>query len=188
MPDFDSMYPSRFLKGTTIADRPRPIRIVAAMPTTLEGEKGEKATCVIQYRAPWSLADGKIVDKPGTGEIVWCKSNAWLTAAALGGERDYTKWQNRVISIWFDPSVRLGNKVVGGIRVFGSPELTKAIIVDVKRPRRSKPDRYRLVPTDARTGLPKQGFEAPEQHEQGDDGPPMFDEPPMEQREPGAEG
>lgn len=135
MPDYEALYPGRFLKGRAL-EAPKVIRIVSVAATDLEGEDGTKAKAVLKYKA----ADGD-------GEIVWCKTNAALTAAALG-ERDFTKWPGHLVTIYFDPSVRFGAETTGGIRVMGSPELKSAKEVEIKRPRRKKPDVFRLVPTD----------------------------------------
>jgi len=189
MADFDALYPGRFLKGRVL-DRPRVIRIVSVVGTALEGEKGVKATGVLKYRGGFSIRDGKLVDDPkGEGEIVWCKSNAALTAAALG-ERDYEKWGGHLITIWFDPEVDMGGKAVGGIRVFGSPEMTQTKRVEISRPRRKKPDIYILRPTD-KAGRPLDSKSEPtrqQPEQQFDAGEPV---PPPEEdwgREVGADG
>lgn len=135
MADYETLYPGRFLKKEALP-APKMIRIVAVTSTDLENDKGameQKVT--VKYKA----ADGE-------GEIVWCKTNAALTAAALG-TRDYEQWIGKVITIFHDPSVRFGGKNVGGVRVFGAPTMTKPLTVEIKMPRRKKPDIYKLVPT-----------------------------------------
>lgn len=137
---YDELWPGRFRKGTTLA-QPMTIRIVSLGGEQLEGDDGVKSKGVLRYRAKG--ADGGVVEE----EIVFCKTNAILTAAILGTP-DYTEWPGHLITIHFDPSVAIGKDRVGGIRVFGSPELKKTIKVDVKRPRRKKPETYVLQPTD----------------------------------------
>lgn len=134
MADYETLYPGRFLKKEALP-APKTIRIIDVIQTVLEGEKGQETKVVIKYR-----------DKTGDGEIVWCKTNAALTAHALN-ERDAEKWKGRLITIYNNPNVDLAGRKVGGIRVYGSPELTKAITVEIKRPRRKKPEVYQLVPT-----------------------------------------
>jgi hypothetical protein len=147
VPDFDALYPGRFLKGRVL-ERPRVIRIVSVTGAALEGEKGMKATGILKYKGNFSIKDGRLVEgETGTGEIVWNKSNSALTAAALS-ERNYEKWANRLIAIWFDPAVEMGKEAVGGIRVYGSPEMKTALRVEIPRPRRRTPDVYMLYPTD----------------------------------------
>jgi hypothetical protein len=135
MPDYSVLYPSRFMKKEAL-ESPKVIRITKVTATVLEGEKGAENKVVVAYKA-----------LDGEGEIVWCKTNAELTAHALG-TRDYEKWVGRLLTIYNNPNVDLGGKKVGGIRVWGSPELTKAIKVEIKRPRRKKGEVYHLVPTD----------------------------------------
>jgi hypothetical protein len=135
MPDFESLYPGRFLNGKAL-DGPKTIRILGVAATDLEGEDGVKAKCVVKYAS----ADGH-------GEIVWCKTNAQL-AAAIFAERDYTKWIGKLLTIHFDPTVRMGAEVVGGIRVCGSPELQSPREIQIRRPRRKRPEVYVVHPTD----------------------------------------
>lgn len=135
MADYETLYPGRFLKKETLA-APKVIRIMAVNVTQLEGEKGIEPKVVLKYKA----ADGE-------GEIVWCKTNAALTAEVLG-DRDYDKWINRLITIWNNPQVDLKGKKVGGIRVCGSPEMKSPKTVSIKRPRRKNAEVYQLAPTD----------------------------------------
>lgn len=135
MPHYDELYPKRFLKATTL-ERPRVIRILGLGVERLQGDDGEKAKGVLRYR-----------DAAGEGEIVWCHTNAVLTAKALGVD-DYTQWAGHLLTIHNDPTVRFGSEVTGGVRVYGSPELAATKRVEIKRPRRRKPEVYTLHRTD----------------------------------------
>lgn len=135
MPHFDELYPGRFLKAAVL-ERPRTIRILGLRIENLAGDDGEKAKGVLRYR-----------DASGEGEIVWCRTNAILTARALGTD-DYAEWAGKLITIHNDPSVTFGRERTGGIRVYGSPELTAPRKVEIKRPRRRTPEVYVLRPTD----------------------------------------
>lgn len=148
MPDYEALYPGRFLKKETLAS-PKVIRIMAINVTQLEGERGIEPKVVVKYKA----ADGE-------GEMVFCKTNAALTAEVLD-ERDYDKWCNRLITIWNNPQVDLKGKKVGGIRVCGSPEMKAPKKVSIKRPRRKNPEVYDLAPTDNK-GKPKTNAPATE--------------------------
>jgi hypothetical protein len=148
MADLDELYPGRFLKARTL-ERPMTIRIVSVTGEPLKGDDDkEQLKGVLKYRT----ADG-------FGEAVWCRTNALLTAAVIG-TRDYSTWPGHYITIHFDPTVRFGNDTPGGIRVFGSPELKKAIAVEIKRPRRRTPEKYTLQPTD-KDGRVREGKPAP---------------------------
>jgi len=135
MPHFDELYPGRFLKGTTL-EAPKVIKIDAIVGETLPGEDGEKAKRILKYTA-----------KDGPGEIVWCKTNAALVAAIHGD--DWTAWIGKYVTVHHDPTVTLGGKAVGGIRVCGSPQLKAPKRVEIKRPRRKTPEVYMLNPTNA---------------------------------------
>lgn len=141
MADYEALYPGRFLKKEMLA-APKTIRIIDIVQTVLEGEKGAEAKVVLKYR-----------DAAGEGEAVWCKTNAALTAIALN-ERDAEKWKGRLITIHNNPNVDLAGRKVGGIRVCGSPEMTKPQKVEIKRPRRKKPEVYELAPTGKKAAAP----------------------------------
>lgn len=146
MADYSVLYPGRFLKKESLP-APKVIRIVAINTSVLEGEKGAEQKVVLKYKA----ADGE-------GEIVWNKTNAALTAAVLD-ERDYDKWIGRLLTIYNNPTIDLAGKKVGGIRVFGSPEMKAPKTIEIKRPRRKKGEVYELVPTDMK-GKTKTGTAA----------------------------
>ncbi len=134
---FDELYPGRFLKGTQLT-APRVIRILSLHVEELEGEDGRSMPkAVLRYR-----------DADGESEIVWNKTNAHLAAAVLGTP-DFTQWSGRLLTIWHDPDVRFGRERVGGIRVFGSPEMSEAEQRgELRRPRRKRPDVFVLRRTD----------------------------------------
>ena len=137
MPHYDVIYPGRFIKATEL-EQPTVIRIAALVSERLQGDDGEKAKGVLRFK-----------DATGEREAVWCRTNAILTAAALGTD-DIEQWKGRLITIANDPTVMFGREKVGGIRVFGSPELAKETRVQIKRPRRKHPETYVLRPTDTR--------------------------------------
>lgn len=166
MADYEALYPGRFLKKETLA-APKTIRILAVTQTQLEGERGVEPKVTLKYKA----ADGE-------GEMVLCKTNAALIAFALG-ERDVDKWVSRLVTLHNNPNVDLGGKRVGGIRVYGSPEMTAPLKVEIKRPRRKKPEVYHLVPTGKNASKP-----APMPEPAAVDDAP----PPEDEREVGAEG
>lgn len=144
MPDWETLYPGRFLKKSDLVG-PRTIRITAVKIEALENDTGGKEDKpVINYR-----------DAKGVGEIPWNKTNSKLTEIALGGERDYQKWVGRCITIAHDPSIMFGAEQKGGIRVVGSPELKQGQRVKIKLPRRKKPEVYELYPTNMRGELVK---------------------------------
>lgn len=148
MPDYEALYPGRFLKKETLA-APKTIRIVDILTTQLEGEKGIEQKVVLKYR-----------DHGGEGEMVLCKTNAALIAIALN-ERDADKWKTRLITIHNNPNVDLAGRKVGGIRVCGSPEMTEPKRIEIKRPRRKKPEVYELAPTGKKKAVEPPKTETP---------------------------
>jgi len=147
MGHFEELYPSRFLKGVTLL-QPQTIRIVEVRGhVELEQDDGTtKEKVVLVYKD-----SGKHKEKPG--EIVWNRTNSALAAAALS-EVDPAKWGGRLITIHHDKSVPFGKEIKGGIRVLGSPEMTKSLSVAIKMPRRKNPIIYQLVPTQAKAVKP----------------------------------
>ena len=143
MGHFEELYPSRFLKGVTLL-QPQTIRIVEVRgQVELEQDDGtKKEKVVLVYKD-----GGKHKEKPG--EIVWNRTNSALAAAALS-EVDPAKWGGRLITIHHDKSVAFGAEKKGGIRVLGSPEMTKSLSVAIKMPRRKNPIIYQLVPTQTK--------------------------------------
>lgn len=179
MPHYDELYPGRFTKAATL-EHPITIRILSLGGEQLEGDDGVKAKGVLRYRT--AGPDGKPIE----GEAVWCRTNAILTAAALGTD-DYKAWANRTITIKNDPTVMFGREAVGGIRVCGSPELKKQIEVKIKRPRRKNPDKYVLHPTDAQGRVRQASAPAPAQGAAPSEPAPNSPED-VGYRDPGQEG
>lgn len=173
MPDFESLFPGRFLKKTDLA-RPTTIRIVDVFAADIaaeeEGDDGkkEKAKGIIKFKAK----PGELGSYAGD-EWVLCKTNATLISVALGGERDFVAWKGRLVTIHHDPEIMFGREKRGGIRVYGGPELTREMKVEIKMPRKKRPEVYRLQPTGKKPAT-----------EQPTAPPPPQDESP----EPGSDG
>ena len=144
MADYSVLYPKRFL-DSHVLEAPRTIRIVSVVAEALEGDKGPKIKGVLKYK-----------DAKGTGEIVWPITNSMLAAALFGAidngdpgqpVRDTDKWVGRLMTIYRDPDVRFGAEKVGGVRVYGSPDLTREITVSVQVTRKRRPQEVTLHPT-----------------------------------------
>ena len=198
MPDFESLFPGRFLKKTDLL-KPTTVRIVEV--TSSEGvlvvedddaDDKKKAKGIMRI----SYAAGSLGRYAGS-EMILCKTNATLIAVALG-ERDFTKWgrteshRGHLITLHNCPTVKFGREKTGGIRVFGSPEMTKAITVEIKMPRKKKPEVYELVPTGQAAGGQQQpATTAPAgDTARGSVGATQIPDqpPPDDAREPGWEG
>ena len=184
MPDFESLFPGRFLKKTDIP-KPTTVRIVSVTSSegllvTEDDDEGEKRKEKPKGIMCISYSAGSLGTFQGS-EVILCKTNAALIAAALG-ERDFTKWAGHLITLYNCPSVRFGAARTGGIRVYGSPEMKKAITVEIKMPRRKKPEVYELVPTEKPSR--SQGQQSAPPPAASADQPPPVDEYP----EPGSDG
>lgn len=154
MPDLESLFPGRFLKGKTLTE-PLTIQIVAVEATLLEGETADdkKVKGVVKYKARTGApgADGKPTIEQS--EMVLNKTNA-LLLAAITGTRDYAKWPKHLATIAYDPTIRFGGETPGGIRVVGSPELKAPVTVEIKF-RKKRPQSITLTPTGAAKKAPE---------------------------------
>jgi len=74
-----------------------------------------------------------------------CKTNAACMAAMFGDAIE--GWAGNDVAVYFDPTVRFGAEAVGGIRIQGSPQLTRTLEVRVYQ--QKKKVTYTLRPTDA---------------------------------------
>lgn len=142
MPHFEELYPGRFLKGVTLT-QPKTVRIKGMVGEVLESADDEGTPKADKPNKPKAIL--RYMAKEGPGEMVLCKTNAACIAAMFGD--DYAGWVDHLVTFYFDASVRFGSEKPGGIRVAGSPELTKTLRVNIRRPRRKKPDVYDLAPT-----------------------------------------
>ena len=74
-----------------------------------------------------------------------CRTTAGCLAA-MWGDRT-SGWAGRRVTLYQDPTVKVGAKVTGGIRVLGSPELDAPLDVAVNLGARKPPAKVRLIPT-----------------------------------------
>lgn len=74
-----------------------------------------------------------------------CRTTAGCLAA-MWGDRT-SGWTGRRVTLYQDPTVKVGAKVVGGIRVLGSPELEVPREVVINLGARKPPAKVRLIPT-----------------------------------------
>lgn len=135
MAHYKEFFPSRFLQSVTLAE-PKTFRILAIHGEELEGDNGKKdGKAIVKYR-----------DETGEGEVVFCKTNCALMEA-MTGTPDPQKWINALVTVHHDPSVTFGSEKPGGLRICGAPWLKQTMRVEIKRPRRKKPDVFHLQPT-----------------------------------------
>lgn len=150
MADYSTLHGKRFLDSHAL-EAPRVVRLLAMTSERLDGEAGA-VKAIMRYR-----------DASGEGEMVWALTNSILAAALFGAidnndpakpVREVERWMGRLVAIHRDPAVRFGPEVVGGVRVYGSPELSAPVVVSVQVTRKRKPQQVTLhpVPMPTRTG------------------------------------
>lgn len=74
-----------------------------------------------------------------------CRTAAGSIAAMFGDKTG--GWIDRAVTLYHDPTVKVGSKAVGGVRVMGSPELVKELRVEVDLGSRKPPAKVTLRPT-----------------------------------------
>lgn len=145
--DFDELYPGRFLKGGDFARTPRTLTIARVQLEELEGEKGKRKRGIVRFQEE-------------SRELVLNKTNGLLLRAMFG--RSTEAWVGRRVTFAFDADVKLGGKVVGGIRIVGSPEITEAREVEIALPRK-RPFTVTIQPTGQRAAASKRATLSAEQ-------------------------
>lgn len=86
-----------------------------------------------------------VFSDPLTKPWLPCRTTAGCLGA-LWGDR-VSGWVGRDVTIYHDPTVRLGHKTVGGIRVLGAPDLIEPLDVVVNLGARKPPAKVTLIPT-----------------------------------------
>lgn len=130
--DFDQLYPGRFMKAGNFLGKKWTFTIAAAHSEDLEGEDGSvkpKAIVTFDQRADWV----------GPLALVACKTNGLCFKAMFGA----------TLANWIGKRVVLHPDQWNGkpcIRVWGSPDITEPVGVEIKLPKR-RPFVKTMVPT-----------------------------------------
>lgn len=74
-----------------------------------------------------------------------CRTAAGSIAAMFGDKT--AGWLGRAVTLYHDPTVKVGAKAVGGVRVMGSPELSEVLKIEVDLGSRKPPAKVTLRPT-----------------------------------------
>jgi hypothetical protein len=132
--DYRALFGGRFLSAPDMPTTGQTVRIVAVGVEAVEDPKTKQNRDRLVVHLDSRL-------KP------WlpCRTTAGCLAH-LWGERT-GGWVGKLVTLRQDPTVRVGSKVVGGIRVMGAPHLTEAVTVAVNLGARKPPAQCRLVPT-----------------------------------------
>lgn len=119
--DYDELYPGRFLKWGQFQGRDVTLTITEVVLDLLEGDKGEQMRPVISF-----------AETPK--QLTPCKTNGLCLRAMFG--RAVADWTGKRVTLYGDPTVKMGSKAVGGIRLRGSPMIPAPIDVEIKLPKR----------------------------------------------------
>lgn len=130
---FRAYFTSEHLRGVDLPEDGHTFRITAETQTTMEDGK---TACMLTLRD--AEADG----------ITWITNitNGEYMKRIFGSERP-EDWVGHLVTLRYDPTVRRGKEVVGGIRVMGSPEMTRPVTFQYQENSRKKPRDVTLVPT-----------------------------------------
>lgn len=147
MAKWESRFKGEYLSSAELGDRRPTFTIKQITIIRVDEEKppeGEDAPKVEKKK--------KVTDKP----VMWfkeidrgfmyCKTTGHSCAAMFGEDDD--GWIGKRITLYADPNVRFGSEQVGGIRVAGSPDITKPLTVRIKFPKK-RAFEVQLVPTKA---------------------------------------
>lgn len=127
--DWRKAYKGKSWTGPECMDG-RILRVVRVRQGTVEG----KSTNIAEAESGGERKDWLL-----------CKTNAACMAAMFGDSIE--GWAGKDVSVYFDPTVRFGAEAVGGIRIGGSPQLTR--VYEVRVTQQKKKVTYTLRPTEA---------------------------------------
>lgn len=129
--DYDKLFPGQFIKAGEFGGKDVTLTISAIELMDLPQEKGgEKTRGIIRFR---NAKKGLVLNRTN-GE---CMKAMW--------GRNTGEWIGKRVTL-YPTMVQFGREKVLAIRVKGSPDLTEALSVEVKLPKR-KPVTVRMLPT-----------------------------------------
>ena len=125
-------YDNEYLTGDAIPEEGRTYTITGKSRAELDGKDGK------EHKLALTFSDGNKWAVNITNSIC-CEH--------LFGSKFPADWVGHAVTLIFDPTVKFGKETVGGIRVKGSPELTKPVTFQFQENSRRKPRTITLVPT-----------------------------------------
>lgn len=157
-------YDNEYLTGDALPDEGRTFTITGKNRAELEGKDGKEHKLVLTF------SDGNkwVVNVTNS---VCCEH--------MFGSKFPVDWVGHAVTLIFDPTVKFGKDTVGGIRVKGSPELSKPLTFQFQENSRKKPRQVTLTPTgngsapasvDPATGEVTDAAEAAEDTQEPQDG------------------
>lgn len=135
--DFDAlaMFGGRYLTAANLPAEGRTLTIAGAGVEDVEDPKTKivKERLVVYFNdrvKPW----------------LPCRTTAECLRAIFGTKMT-GGWRGRQVTLFNDPTVKVGSAVRGGIRVLGAPSLTEPMDLSINLGARKPPAKVRLIPT-----------------------------------------
>ncbi len=144
---WESRFKGDYLSAAELGDRRPTLTITKISTSKVDDEKKKKE---VDKAVMWF----KEIDRG----FMYCKTTGHSLAAMFGEDDD--NWIGKRVTLFADPNVHFGGEQVGGIRVVGSPDIAKQIVVRIKFPKK-KAFEVTLVQTKAPTAAPQQQTAAP---------------------------
>lgn len=150
--DFDAlaMFGGRYLTAANLPTEGRTLTIAGAGVEDVEDPKTKivKERLVVYFNdrvKPW----------------LPCRTTAECLRAIFGTKMT-GGWRGRQVTLFNDPTVKVGSAVRGGIRVLGAPSLSEPMDLVVNLGARKPPAKVRLIPTGDPLGVALAELEASE--------------------------
>lgn len=138
MPSWKSLFKSdHFISAVELENKKPTLTITRIQSVKLEQEDGrEKDKPVIFFK---EIHRG----------WVFCKTTGFCLASMFG--EDFSLWVGKRVTLHAEP-VQVGRETQPGIRVTGSPDIDKPLMVKIKLPKR-KAFTVKLIPTSVKSGV-----------------------------------
>jgi len=150
---YRTYFSSNSLRGVDLPTTGKTFRITAEETGLTEDEKTH---CILTIR------DAETTGVKWVTNVTNCEFMTHIFGSPFPVD-----WVGHLVTIKNDPTVKIGKRTVGGIRVMGSPEMAEPMRFEFQENSRKKPRQVTLVPT----GTAKQPANVdPVTGEVGDDG------------------
>lgn len=133
--DYRALFGGRYMTGPDVPTTGQTFTIAAAGVEVVEDPKtkAERDRLVVYWA------------ERGVKPWLPCRTTAGCLEALWGAK--VNAWKGRQVTIYHDVTVKVGPKVIGGVRVLGSPQLDAPRDVTISLGARKPPAKVRLIPT-----------------------------------------
>jgi len=132
---YRTYFSSNSLRGVDLPTTGKTFRITAEETGLTEDEKTH---CILTIR------DAETTGVKWVTNVTNCEFMTHIFGSPFPVD-----WVGHLVTIKNDPTVKIGKRTVGGIRVMGSPEMTAPVRFEFQENSRKKPRQVTLVPTGA---------------------------------------